>query len=248
MILIPAVDIKNGKCVRLIQGQKEKETVYSDSPSFMAKKWEEMGAELLHLVDLDGAFEGKPKNFNVIKDVVSSLTIPVELGGGIRSLKTIEEYVAVGVKRVILGTAALEIKGFLKEACQQFPGCIVLGLDARDGYVAVKGWTEIMEKKAKDLVNEFQDIGIRAIIYTDIKRDGMMSGPNLEAVKELAEYTSIPLIVSGGVSSLKNIEDILAMKEKNIEGAIIGKALYEKSIDFTEALQLVKGGKESHAG
>jgi phosphoribosylformimino-5-aminoimidazole carboxamide ribotide isomerase len=240
MLIIPAVDIKAGKCVRLIQGERDRETIYSDDPCLMAQKWVDMGAELLHLVDLDGAFEGKPVNFDIIKQIVSSIKIPVQLGGGIRTLKSIEEYFSVGVNRVILGTAALEDHGMVKEACRISPDRIILGLDAKDGYVAVKGWTQVVRKRARDLVKEFEGLGLRAIIYTDIKRDGMMTGPNIQGVKELAPSIKIPLIVSGGISSLKDIEDISNLKEGNIEGMIIGKALYEKSIDFKEALRLVK--------
>jgi len=247
MILLPAVDIKSGRCVRLIQGKKEKETVYSEHPSFMAKKWEEMGAEYLHLVDLDGAFDGKPNNFNTIKEVVSSLRIPVELGGGIRSLEIIEDYLSVGIDRVILGTAAFEDPEFLKEACRNFPQKIVLGMDARDGYIAVKGWTEVTAKKVKDIVKEFENMGIRAIIYTDIAKDGMMSGPNIGAIRELARFTKIPIIASGGVSTLRNIEEIIGLKEETIEGIIIGKALYEGSIDLKEALELVKKEQRKNA-
>lgn len=247
MILLPAVDIKSGRCVRLIQGKKEKETVYSDQPSIMAKKWEEMGAEYLHLVDLDGAFDGKPKNFNAIKEVVSSLRIPVELGGGIRSLEIIEDYLSIGIDRVILGTAAFERPEFLEEACRKFPGKIVLGMDASDGYLAIKGWTEVTTKKVKDIVKNIENIGIRAIVYTDIAKDGMMSGPNIGALKGLAGFTKIPIIASGGVSTIKNIEEIIGLKEESIEGIIIGKALYEKTIDLKEALELVKGERKENA-
>lgn len=248
MFIIPAVDIKGGKCVRLIQGEKDKETVYSDDPCFMAKKWADMGAEFLHLVDLDGAFEGRPINFSIIGQIASSIKIPVELGGGIRSLKTIEDYLEAGVNRVILGTVALEDYGLVKEACRIFPRKIVIGLDAKDGYVAVEGWTQIKNKRVLDVVKGFEDLGVRAIIYTDIKRDGMMSGPNLQATKELALSTKIPLIASGGISSLKHVKDIIHLEKEGIEGMIIGKALYEKTIDFTKAQKLVKAKRDIHAG
>jgi phosphoribosylformimino-5-aminoimidazole carboxamide ribotide isomerase len=247
MILLPAVDIKSGRCVRLIQGKKEKETVYSEHPSFMAKKCEEMGAEYLHLVDLDGAFDGTPKNFKTIKEIVSSVGIPVELGGGIRSLPIIDDYLSVGIDRLVLGTAAFEDPVFLEEACRNFPGKIVLGMDARDGYIAVKGWTEVTAKRVKDIVKEFENMGIRAIIYTDIAKDGMMSGPNIRAIKDLARFTRIPIIASGGVSTLRNIEEIIGLKEETIEGIIIGKALYEGNIDFKEALAIVKGEQRKNA-
>ena len=247
MLIIPAIDIKGGKCVRLIQGEREKETIYSDDPCFMAQKWVNMGAELLHLVDLDGALEGRPVNFDIIKQIVSSIKIPVELGGGIRTLNAIEDYLSIGVNRVILGTVALENYGMVKEACRISPNRIILGLDAKDGYVAVKGWTQVVRKRARDLAKEFEGFGVRAIIYTDIKRDGMMTGPNIQGVKELVLTTKIPLIVSGGISCLKDIEDITNLKEGYIEGMIIGKALYEKTINFREAQKLVKGKRNTHA-
>jgi len=240
MIVIPAIDLKNGQCVRLEQGLMEKDTVYSDDPAAMARHWQDEGGELLHLVDLDGAFAGVPKNRAAIQAIVAAVDIPTELGGGIRDLATIEAYLELGVGRVILGTVAKENPQLVAEACRRFPGCIVVGIDAKDGLVAVRGWAEVTEKKAVDLAREMEGFGVTAIIYTDIARDGMMQGPNLVATAALAEAISIPVIASGGVSSLDDIRNLLRIEASGIAGVITGKAIYNGALNLREAVALTK--------
>ncbi|MDH3453759.1 MAG: 1-(5-phosphoribosyl)-5-[(5-phosphoribosylamino)methylideneamino]imidazole-4-carboxamide isomerase [Desulfuromonadales bacterium] len=240
MIVIPAIDLKEGKCVRLEQGLMEKDTVYSDNPAAMARHWQDEGGELLHLVDLDGAFAGVPKNREAIQAIVAAVDIPTELGGGIRDLATIEAYLNLGVDRVILGTVAKENPALVAEACRRFPGRIVVGIDAKGGLVAVRGWAEVTEKKAIDLAREMEGFGVTAIIYTDIARDGMMQGPNLEATAALAEAISIPVIASGGVSSLDDIRNLLQIEASGVTGVITGKAIYSGSLNLREAVALTK--------
>ncbi len=240
MIILPAIDLKNGKCVRLEQGLMDKDTVYSDDPAAMARHWQQEGGEFLHLVDLDGAFAGEPKNRSAIEAIVAAVDIPVELGGGIRDLETVEGYLALGIDRVILGTVAKENPALVDEACRRFPGRIVVGIDARDGLVAVRGWAEVTEKRATDLAREMEDYGVTAIIYTDIARDGMMQGPNLEATKALAEAITIPVIASGGVSSLQDIRKLLTIESAGVTGVITGKAIYSGSLNLREAVELTK--------
>ena len=241
MIIIPAIDLKEGRCVRLEQGLMEKDTVYSDDPAAQARIWQEQGGELLHIVDLDGAFAGVPKNREAIAAIVAALDIPTELGGGIRDLKTIEAYLDLGITRVILGTVAKENPELVAEACRLFPGRIVVGIDARDGKVAVRGWADVTEKSAVELAREMEGFGVEAIIYTDIARDGMMQGPNIEATRRLAESISIPVIASGGVSSLKDIENLMAVENSGIVGVITGKAIYTGALDLRAAVALTKG-------
>jgi len=238
MIVIPAIDLKEGNCVRLEQGEMERDTVFSHNPAEQALKWQEAGAELLHLVDLDGAFAGQPKNRDAITSIIKTITIPVQLGGGIRDMATIESYLALGVSRVIIGTAAQRNPELVVEACQKFPGRIVVGIDARNGMVAVQGWAEVTGVTAVDLARRFEDCGVCAIIYTDISRDGMMGGPDLEATRALAEAISIPVIASGGVSSLKDIENLMAIEQSGVTGVITGKAIYTGAIDLYEAIAL----------
>ena len=240
MIILPAIDLKEGKCVRLEQGLMEKDTVYSDDPAAQAKIWQDQGGELLHIVDLDGAFAGVPKNKEAIRAIVEALDIPTELGGGIRDLETIEAYLELGVGRVILGTVAKENPALVQEACNRFPGKIVVGIDAKDGLVAVRGWADVTEKKATELAQEMEGFGVEAIIYTDIARDGMMQGPNIEATKALAESISIPVIASGGVSSLDDIRNLLAIEASGVNGVITGKAIYSGALDLREAVKLTK--------
>ncbi|MBE0598623.1 MAG: 1-(5-phosphoribosyl)-5-[(5-phosphoribosylamino)methylideneamino]imidazole-4-carboxamide isomerase, partial [Desulfuromonadales bacterium] len=212
MIVIPAIDLKEGKCVRLEQGLMEKNTVYCDDPAAQARIWQEQGGELLHIVDLDGAFAGEPKNRGAIEAIVRSIDIPAQLGGGIRDLATIETYLSLGLSRVIIGTAAQRNPALVEEACRKFPGRIVVGIDAKNGLVAVQGWAEVTGVTATELARKFEGFGVAAIIYTDIARDGMLQGPNLEATRQLAEAISIPVIASGGVSSLRDIENLLAIE------------------------------------
>ncbi len=192
MIIIPAVDIKNGKCVRLLQGRMEDETVFSDNPAAMAKEWENQGAEIIHVVDLDGAFEKSPKNFHAIKEILKSVNIPIQLGGGIRNYETVRMFIELGIKRVIIGTEAIRNPQLVKDACKSFPGQIIVGIDARNGRVAIEGWREITETRAVDLAKEFEDDGVAAINFTDIHRDGMQTGPNIEETKKLAEAVLYP--------------------------------------------------------
>ncbi len=240
MIILPAIDLKEGKCVRLEQGLMEKDTVYSDNPAAMARHWQDEGGEFLHLVDLDGAFAGVPKNKAAIEAIVSAVDIPTELGGGIRDLETVEAYLNLGIDRVILGTVAKENPELVAEACRRFPGQIVVGIDAKNGLVAVRGWAEVTEKQATDLAREMEGFGVSAIIYTDIARDGMMQGPNLEATRTLAEAISIPVIASGGVSSLEDIRNLLQIERYGVEGVITGKAIYSGSLNLREAVALTK--------
>ncbi len=244
MIVIPAIDLKEGKCVRLEQGLMEKDTVYSDDPAAMARHWQDEGGELLHLVDLDGAFAGVPKNREAIRAIVAAVDIPTELGGGIRDLATIKAYLELGIDRVILGTVAKENPALVNEACRQFPGHIVVGIDAKGGKVAVRGWAEVTEKLAVDLAWEMEGFGVSAIIYTDIARDGMMQGPNLEATKTLAEAISIPVIASGGVSSIEDIRNLITIEASGIEGVITGKAIYTGSLNLREAVALTRQSRD----
>ncbi len=241
MIVIPAIDLKDGKCVRLEQGLMDKDTVFNDNPGAQARAWQEQGAELLHIVDLDGAFAGEPKNRGAIEDIIKSITIPAQLGGGIRDIATIEAYLSLGLSRVIIGTAAQRNPELVREACARFPGRIVVGIDAKDGMVAVQGWAEVTDITAVELARKFEDCGVAAIIYTDISRDGMLQGPNLEATRALAEAVSIPIIASGGVSSLKDIENLMAIEAAGITGVITGKAVYTGAISLNEAIALTKG-------
>ncbi len=240
MLIIPAIDLKEGKCVRLEQGLMESATIYSDDPAATAKHWESEGAEILHVVDLNGAFAGVPKNLDAIKAIRDAVQIPIEVGGGIRDTATINVLVSIGIDRIILGTAAVENPRFVQEACEKFPGKIIVGIDARDGMVAIKGWAEVTTVKAIDLARQMQDYGVIAIIYTDIKRDGMLSGPNIEATKKLAESLHIPVIASGGISTLKDIENLLAVRYSGVSGVITGKAIYSGSLNLREAILFVK--------
>ncbi|ACM19056.1 phosphoribosylformimino-5-aminoimidazole carboxamide ribotide isomerase [Geotalea daltonii FRC-32] len=242
MIVIPAIDLKEGKCVRLEQGLMERDTVYSDDPAAQALVWEAKGAELLHIVDLDGAFAGEPKNRGAIEAIVKALKITTQLGGGIRDLATIEAYLGMGIGRVIIGTAAQRNPELVQEACRKFPGRIVVGIDAKNGMVAVQGWAEVTGVTAIDLAKKFEGFGVAAIVYTDISRDGMMKGPNIEATRNLAEAITIPVIASGGVSALRDIENLMAVEAAGISGAITGKAIYSGAIELSEAIALTRRG------
>lgn len=240
MIVIPAIDLKEGKCVRLEQGLMEKDTVFCDDPAAQALEWERQGGELLHIVDLDGAFAGKPANRAAIEAIVQAVRIPTQLGGGIRDLATIEAYLGLGIGRVILGTAAQRNPELVTEACRRFPGRIVVGIDAKNGMVAVQGWAEVTGVTAVELAKRFENDGVAAIIYTDISRDGMLLGPNIEATKALAEAITIPVIASGGVSSLTDIGNLMAIEASGVTGVITGKAIYTGAIKLAEAVALTK--------
>jgi len=240
MLVIPAIDLKGGKCVRLSQGRMEEETVYSDSPLMIAKKWEKLGAKLLHVVDLDGAISGEPKNGKLIIEIAKSISIPVQIGGGIRNFQIAEEYFQKGIARIILGTAAYDNIGFIEQVSRNYPKRVVIGIDAKDGMVAIKGWVEVTEKRALEVAKRFENCEIASIIYTDISKDGMMMGPNIEAIKKFASSLNIPVIASGGISSLDDLKKIADIAHCGIEGVIIGKALYTGRIDLREAIRAVE--------
>jgi len=239
LIIIPAVDIKGGKCVRLEQGLMNKETIFSDHPEEMALLWERKGAERLHLVDLDGAVRGKPLNKRAIKNVIDAVSIPVELGGGIRDLDTIEEYINLGIDHIIIGTVAYKNPDLVEEACKRYSGKIIVAIDSKDNYVSVEGWTEPTSIIAIDLAKRFEDIGIAALIYTDIKRDGMRRGPNIDGIREFAKGINVGVIAAGGISSIKNIEDLLPLEEDGVSGIITGRALYDGSLKLEEAIDII---------
>ncbi len=245
MLIIPAIDLKEGKCVRLEQGLMDRATVYSGDPAAMARHWESQGAELLHVVDLNGAFAGAPKNLDAIKAIRAAVRMPIEVGGGIRDMATIQSLISIGIERIILGTVAVENPLFVREACASFPGKIIVGIDAKDGMVAIKGWAEVTKVRAADLAGQMQELGAIAIIYTDIKRDGMLSGPDIEATRALAESLSIPVIASGGVSSLQDIENLLTVRQFGVQGVITGKAIYAGSLDLRQAISLARAAGAS---
>ena len=242
MLIIPAIDLKDGHCVRLKQGDMNEATVFSEDPAAMASHWVEQGAQRLHLVDLNGAFAGKPKNEDAIKAVVAAVgeDIPIQLGGGIRDLDIIERYLDDGVSYIVVGTAAVKTPGFLHDACYAFPGHVIVALDARDGKVAVEGWSKMTGHDVIDLAQKFQDYGIEAVIYTDIGRDGMMTGVNIDATVELARELTIPVIASGGITSLKDIESLCEIEDEGVMGAITGRAIYEGKLDFASAQKLAQ--------
>ncbi|MFG1201607.1 1-(5-phosphoribosyl)-5-[(5-phosphoribosylamino)methylideneamino]imidazole-4-carboxamide isomerase [Xanthobacter aminoxidans] len=241
VILFPAIDLKDGLAVRLEQGDMARATVFNRDPAAQAEEFESLGFRYLHLVDLDGAFAGKPVNAAAVDRILETVSIPVQLGGGIRDMRTVEGWLEKGVTRVILGTSAVRDPDFVKAAAKAHPGRIVVGLDARDGHVAVEGWAETSELAAVDIARRFEDAGVAAIIYTDIARDGLLKGLNLEATIALAEAISLPVIASGGLASLADIEGLLAPGAKKLEGAITGRALYDGRLDPREALALVAG-------
>ena len=244
MLIIPAIDIKDGQCVRLRQGDMKSATVFSDDAGAMARHWVDAGAKRLHVVDLNGAFAGKPKNEAAIKAIVGAVSndIPIQLGGGIRDLETIERYLDDGIAYIVIGTAAVKNPGFLHEACDAFPGHIIVGLDARDGKVATDGWSKLTGHDVIDLAKRFQDYGVEAVIYTDIGRDGMMTGINIEATVSLAKALTVPVIASGGLNSLDDVKRLCAVEDEGIVGAVTGRAVYEGTLDFKKALALAERG------
>jgi phosphoribosylformimino-5-aminoimidazole carboxamide ribotide isomerase len=243
MLIIPAIDLKDGRCVRLEQGVMATATVFSDDPGKTAAHWVGAGARRLHVVDLNGAIAGKPRNEAAIKSVLASVDadIPVQVGGGIRDLETVERYLDDGVSFVIIGTAAVKNPGFLHEACDAFPGHIIVGLDAKDGKVATDGWSKLTGHDVVDLARRFQDYGVEAVIYTDIGRDGMLTGINIEATVKLAQALSVPVIASGGFTSLEDVKRLCAVESEGISGAITGRAIYEGRLDFAAAQKLADG-------
>ena len=237
MLLIPAIDLKDGRCVRLKQGDMNDSTIFSEDPAKMARRWVDAGARRLHLVDLNGAFAGKPVNEHAIKAILAEVgdEIPVQLGGGIRDLDTIERYLDDGLSYIIIGTAAVKNPGFLHDACGAFPGQIIVGLDAREGKVATDGWSKLTGHEVIDLAKKFQGYGVEAIIYTDIGRDGMLTGINIDATLKLAQAVSVSVIASGGLSSLSDVEALCAIEDEGIEGVICGRAIYSGDLDFKAA-------------
>ncbi len=239
MLLIPAIDIKDGKCVRLRQGRMDDATVYADNPLDMAKRWVDAGAKRLHLVDLDGALAGKPMNTKVVHDIAEAYPgIPIQIGGGIRDEEAIQTYLDIGVSYVIIGTKAVTAPHFVSDVCLEFPGHIIVGLDAKNGKVATDGWSKLSHHDVNDMAKHFQDDGVVSIIFTDIDRDGMMNSVNTEATVELCSHISIPVIASGGITNLDDIRSLSAVADEGIEGAITGRAIYEGTLDFAEAQKL----------
>ena len=241
MIIFPAIDIRNGRCVRLVQGRADRETVYGDDPAATGARWQAEGAVWLHVVDLDGAFDARPQNFEVIRRLRKKVTIPIQLGGGLRSLDTIAAYIDLGIDRLILGTAVLKDPELVARALTNYPGRIALGLDAKNGLLAVEGWTETSSRTAADVARELAPLKPAAIIYTDISRDGVKRGVNLEATRSLAQATEIPLIASGGVSSIEDIKALLPLEPLGVIGVITGKAIYDGDLDLKEAIRVAGG-------
>jgi phosphoribosylformimino-5-aminoimidazole carboxamide ribotide isomerase len=239
MIIIPAVDIKDGKCVRFEQGAMDRETVFSENPEQMAVQWETRGAEKLHLVDLNGAISGRPVNKKSIQRITAAVSIPVEVGGGIRSLDTIEEYISLGVDEVIIGSAAYKDPGLVEAACERFPGRIMVGIDAKDERVAVQGWTEVTDVSATAIAKACEAAGVQSLIYTDIARDGMKTGPNIASIRSFARATALPVIAAGGVSTIHHIEDLLLLEADGLGGIIVGRAIYDGEIDLENILDVV---------
>lgn len=240
MLLIPAIDLKDGQCVRLRQGLMDQATVFSDDPVQVAAHWRDQGARRLHLVDLNGAFAGKPKNLAVIRAILNEVgnDMPVQLGGGIRDLDTIEKYLDMGLQYVIVGTAAVKTPGFLRDACDAFPDQVIVGLDAKDGMVAIDGWARVTNHDVIELARRFEDYGVSAVLYTDIGRDGMLTGVNIEATVKLAQALHVPVLASGGLTDLEDVRRLAAVEHEGIGGAITGRAIYEGSLNFAEAQAL----------
>ncbi|WP_041559627.1 1-(5-phosphoribosyl)-5-[(5-phosphoribosylamino)methylideneamino]imidazole-4-carboxamide isomerase [Afipia carboxidovorans] len=243
MILFPAIDLKNGQCVRLEQGDMARATVFNLDPAAQARSFQDQGFEYLHVVDLDGAFAGKPQNAQAVEAMLKTVTMPVQLGGGIRDMATLQAWLDKGIARVIIGTAAVRDPAFVKEAAKKHPGRVAVGLDARDGKVAVEGWAETSTVTALEIAQRFEDAGVAAIIFTDIARDGLLKGLNLDATIALADAISIPVIASGGLASIDDVKALLTPRAKKLEGAISGRALYDGRIDPAEALALIKAAR-----
>jgi phosphoribosylformimino-5-aminoimidazole carboxamide ribotide isomerase len=241
MIIFPAIDLRKGRCVRLIRGDIRDETVYSENPVSMAKHWQSRGAPWLHVVDLDGALEGEPRNHEHIYAIVKALKIPVQVGGGVRDFETLKKLLDRGVRRVILGTGAAQDEKFLKRALEKYGDRIVVGIDAKDGFLALKGWVETSKLKAVEFAKKMQSFGVQTIIYTDIKKDGMLAGPNVKACQEMVHALKIPVIASGGVTTIRDIERLRRLESKGLAGAIVGKALYSGALDLKAAIAAASG-------
>jgi phosphoribosylformimino-5-aminoimidazole carboxamide ribotide isomerase len=238
MIVIPAIDLIDGQCVRLFQGKREAVTIYSNDPGSIAKRWESFGAKLIHIVDLDGAFTGNQANIDAIRKIRQAVEIPLQVGGGIRDIESITRLFSLGIERVIIGTAAIEDPGFVKSSCSRYPGQVLIGIDAKDGMVAVKGWMEVTSLDARQIAGRLEDVGAAGIIYTDIARDGTLSGPNVEAIRRMVARVNMPVIAAGGVSSIKDIKNLMGIK--NLWGVITGKAIYAGTLDLREAIKAVR--------
>lgn len=241
MLVIPAIDLREGKCVRLVEGRLDKETVYSDDPAAMAALWQSLGARMLHVVDLDGAFAGAPKNLEVLKEILAVVEIPVQVGGGIRNMETIENLLGIGVARVILGTVAILKPELVSQACARYGEAVLVGIDGRNGQVAIEGWGLTVEKGTVELALEMKQLGVKRIVFTDIKRDGRLNGPNLEATGQLAKTTGLKVVASGGVTTLKDLRSLRDMESLGVDSVIMGKALYSGAIDLKEALAVAEG-------
>lgn len=240
MIFFPAIDLKDGQCVRLLRGEMDQATVFNDDPAAQATHFQQQGSEWLHLVDLNGAFEGQPVNSAAVESILAAIDIPVELGGGIRDLETVEFWLDRGIRRVILGTVAVKNPDLVRAACRAHPGRVALGIDAKDGFVAVEGWAETSEITALDLARKFEDAGAAALIYTDISRDGAMQGPNIEATIAMADAVDIPVILSGGVSSMADLDAVMARASGRLEGVISGRAVYDGRIHVSKAVAVLR--------
>ena len=238
MIIIPAVDIKDGRCVRLLQGRMDAETIFSDDPAAMAKRWEQEGAEVIHVVDLDGAVEKSPRNTDTIRKIIDGVHVRVQVGGGIRNEATVRMYLDLGAQRVIIGTEAIRNPQWVKNACKAFPDRIIVGIDARNGMVTIEGWTETTEISAVNLAKQFEDCGVAAINFTDIHRDGMQTGPNIIETRCLAEAVTIPVIASGGVSTIQDIKNLMPLEAIGVAGVITGRALYGGTLNLKEAIEI----------
>ncbi len=237
MLIIPAIDLKNGKCVRLFKGEEGTETVFSESPLEIARQWQDCGAGLIHVVDLDGAFSGEPRNFDIIRGIVNSISARVQVGGGIRNIKTIERYLESGVNRVILGTAVFHNREFLTEVCKRFPQMIAVGIDTKMGRIAVKGWKEVIDLDTESVLNSLESAGVSLVIHTDIDRDGTMGGINLNSIERFVKSSPIPVIASGGISSLADIEKLSSLENVGLAGVILGKSIYTGKINLKEAIR-----------
>ncbi len=249
MLVIPAIDLKDGKCVRLKQGRMEDETVFSDEPAGVAVHWAKQGAKRLHLVDLNGAFAGEPVNAGIVQEIAKQLPdLPIQIGGGIRTFETIEAYLSAGVNYVIIGTKAVKEPSFVEQACKRFPGHVIVGIDAKEGKVAIDGWAEVTDVEATDLATQFQSMGVSSIVYTDIARDGMMQGVNVDATAQLAAAIDIPVIASGGITDMNDIKALVSVAHQGIEGAITGRAIYEGTLNLAEAERFIEGQVSAPTG
>lgn len=237
MLVIPAIDLKDGKCVRLFKGEEGSETVFSDKPEDVAGNWEESGAEWIHVVDLDGAFSGEPRNLDVIKRIVGSVSCSVQVGGGLRNIETVRRYFDIGIERAIIGTAAFSDEEFLSEACREFPGKIAVGIDTKNGKIAVKGWKEVIDLDTKDALANLKNAGVSVILNTNIDRDGTMEGINIESAKEFIESSPLPVIASGGIATTDDLEKLSTIESLGLYGAILGKSIYTGSIDLRDAIE-----------